>query len=147
MTGENETTGEGELADYLGYALKRVTSLVQGDLVQVLTPFQLRITSFSALTVIVGRPGLTQTELAETLSIERSNLVQIIDGLAGNGWIERTAVAGDRRYYALVPTEEGVALLARVRAAVRDHETRVFRALNAREKAELGRLLAKIRTA
>jgi DNA-binding MarR family transcriptional regulator len=136
---------EGELADYLGYALKRVTSLVQGDLVQVLAPFQLRITSFSALTVIVGRPGLTQTELAETLSIERSHLVQIIDGLAGNGWIERTAVAGDRRHYALLPTEEGVALLESARAAVRDHEARVFRALAARERAELGPLLAKIR--
>lgn len=146
MTDDTGTAREGELADYLGYALKRVTSLVQADLVQVLAPFQLRITSFSALTVIVGRPGLTQTELAETLSIERSNLVQIIDGLAGNGWIERAPVAGDRRYYALMPTAEGVSLLARARAAVRDHEARIFAALTQREKAGLARLLAKIRS-
>lgn len=134
------------LKDLLGYNLKRVLSLVQSDLSRVLGEFQLRAVSFSALSVVVQSPGINQTELAEVLKIERSNLVQIIDELAGRKLIARTPVPGDRRRHALMPTVEGQTLQATAQAAVMDHEERVFQMLTDKERAELLRLLRKVRS-
>jgi len=133
------------LKDLLGYNLKRVLSLVQTDLSRVLGAFQLRAVSFSALSVVVQSPGINQTQLAEVLKIERSNLVQIIDELAGRKLIARTPVPGDRRRHALMPTVDGQALLAAAQTAVIDHEQRVFQMLTAKERTEMLRLLRKVR--
>lgn len=133
------------LKDLLGYNIKRVLSLVQTDLSRVLGEFQLRAVSFSALSVVVQSPGINQTELAEVLKIERSNLVQIIDELAGRKLIARTPVPGDRRRHALMPTVDGQTLQAAAQAAVMDHEDRVFQMLTDNERADLLRLLRKVR--
>ena len=89
--------------------------------------------------------GLTQTQLADALQIERSNLVTIIDELAGRGLILRTAVVGDRRRYSLLPTEAGKDLAVAARAKVEEHEARLFGCLTATERRELQRILRKFR--
>lgn len=135
-----------DLTGYVGYNLKRVLSLVQADLAQVLGTFDLRAVSFSALSIVVRRPGINQTQLAEALKIERSNLVQLIDELSDRALLARTPVAGDRRRYALMPTTAGKTLCARAEAAVAEHEARVFSMLDADERGTLLTLLRKIRT-
>ena len=89
------------LSAFIGYAMKRALSIVQADFASALSDYDLRAVSFSALSIIVGEPGLTQTQLADALQIERSNLVTIIDELAGRGLIIRAPVAQDRRRHAL----------------------------------------------
>ena len=136
---------DADLRGYIGYNLKRTLSLVQADLSQVLGALGLRAVSFSALSVVVRNPGINQTQLAEALKIERSNLVQLIDELSARGLLARTPVPGDRRRHALMATAEGQALLDRAEAAVAGHEARVFAMLDAGEKAMLLALLRKIR--
>ena len=41
--------------------------------------------------------GLTQTELAETLDIERASLGRLLDRLEANGWVQREPCRRDRR--------------------------------------------------
>lgn len=142
---EKARPADTDLTRFIGYNLKRALSLVQADLAQVLAALELRAVSFSALSIVVRNPGINQTQLAEALKIERSNLVQLIDELAGRGLLARTPVAGDRRRYALMPTTAGMALCAHAEAAVAAHETRVFSMLNAGEKETLLALLRKIR--
>lgn len=146
MDSMQDAPTDGRLSAFLGYNLKRALSVVQADLAQALAQFQLRATSFSALLIVVERPGINQTELAEALMIERSNLVQIIDSLAGRGLIERTPFPGDRRRHALMPTAEGEKLAEQARAVVSDHEDRVFGMLTPRERTDLHRLLTKVRS-
>ncbi len=134
-----------DLTGYIGYNLKRALSLVQADLAQVLGTLELRAVSFSALSIVVRNPGINQTQLAEALKIERSNLVQLIDELSARALLARTPVAGDRRRYALMPTMAGKTLCARAEAAVAEHEARVFSMLDPGEKATLLALLGKIR--
>jgi DNA-binding MarR family transcriptional regulator len=136
---------DGILTGFIGYNLKRALSIVQSDLAQVLAGHDLRTVSFSALSIVVGRPGLTQTQLAEALQIERSNLVTIIDELAGRNLILRAPVAHDRRRHALMPTPAGKKLAAAVQASVVDHERRLFAGLTPAERAELQRILHKFR--
>ncbi len=143
---EEALPADAELTGYIGYNLKRALSLVQADLSQVLGALELRAVSFSALSIVVRNPGINQTQLAEALKIERSNLVQLIDELSGRALLARTPVAGDRRRYALMPTTAGKTLCARAEAAVAAHEARVFSMLDAGEKATLLALLRKIRT-
>lgn len=136
-----------KLSDFTGYSLKRATSIVLGDLAEVLKAHDLRAVSFSALLIIVEQPGLTQTQLAETLQIERSNLVTILDALSRRKLMIRAPVAHDRRRHALMPTPAGKALAETVRRDVMAHEDRLFAGLTAAEHAELRRLLRKFRKA
>ena len=136
---------DSDLTQLVGYNLKRVVNLMQADLSAVLAAFGLRIISFSALMVVVKNPGINQTQLAEILDIERSNLVQIIDELSGRSLMARTPVAGDRRRHALMPTTEGLQVYAKAHDAVVAHEARVFGMLNTGERDTLRSILRKIR--
>jgi len=136
---------DSQLSGYIGYGMKRALSIVQADLARVLTEFDLRAVSFSALSIIVGDPGQTQTQLADTLQIERSNLVTIIDELARRGLIIRAPVAHDRRRYALMPTAAGRKLAGEAQQKVAAHERDLFACLTATECAELQRILKKFR--
>lgn len=137
---------DSELTGYIGYNLKRVLSLVHADLTQVLGALDLRVVSFSVLSIVVRNPGINQTQLADALKIERSNLVQLIDELSAKSLLARTPVAGDRRRYALMPTTTGKGLFAKAEKAVAEHEARVFSMLDGAEKANLIALLRKVRT-
>lgn len=133
------------LTGYIGYGMKRALSITQADLARVLAGYQLRAVSFSALSIIVAEPGLNQTQLADTLQVERSNLVMIIDELARRGLIIRAPVAHDRRRHALMPTAAGRSLAAAAQRDVTAHERDLFACLTAAERAELQRILKKFR--
>ena len=145
--GDNLQTAaaDSHLSAFVGYGMKRALAIVQADLARVLAEFGLRAVSFSALSIIVGEPGLTQTRLADALQIERSNLVTIIDELAERGLIIRAPVAHDRRRHALMPTTAGRKLAAAAQQGVADHERKLFACLTAAECAELQRILQKFR--
>lgn len=133
------------LSEFIGYAMKRALSIVQADLSRVLGGFGLRAVSFSALSIVVAQPGLTQTQLAEALQIERSNLVTILDELSGRGLIIRAPVAQDRRRHALMATAAGKKLAQSAQAAVETHEREIFACLSPEEQHELKRILTKFR--
>ncbi|OYU20282.1 MAG: MarR family transcriptional regulator [Rhodobacteraceae bacterium PARR1] len=146
-THDNAAGIDSPLTHYLGYAMKRALSIVQADLSRVLAGFGLRAVSFSALSIIVARPGLTQTQLADALQIERSNLVTLIDELAGRGLIVRAPVAQDRRRHALMPTASGKKLAAEAKEGVTAHERALFSCLTAQEQEDLRHMLTKFRQA
>lgn len=135
------------LSGFIGYTMKRALSIVHADFSRTLAEYNLRAVSFSALTIIVGEPGLTQTQLADSLQIERSNLVTIIDELAGRNLILRAPVAQDRRRHALMPTTAGKQLAAAAYDRVAEHERQLFACLSPTECQELQRILRKFRKA
>ena len=132
------------LSQFMGYNMKRALSVVQADLTPVLAEFGLRAVSYSALLVIVRTPGISQSDLADVLHIEKSNLVQLIDDLAQRGLVTRSAVPGDRRRHALIPAEAGIVLAKAATSAVQAHEDRVFAALSMVERATLVALLRRV---
>lgn len=142
---EQEAEPDRHLSTFIGYAMKRALSIVQADFAKTLAEYDLRAVSFSALSIIVGEPGLTQTQLADALQIERSNLVTIIDELAGRNLIVRAPVAQDRRRHALMPTTAGKQLAAVAKASAIEHERRLFACLTDEERTELQRILQKFR--
>src|SRR6056297_2958703 len=67
------------LRGFTGYTMKRAFNEIQGDVNTALAPHGLRMLSFSALSIIADNPGLRQSQIAEALSIERANLVIVVD--------------------------------------------------------------------
>jgi len=134
-----------DLEDLVGYNLKRAYVILHADFRATLEEDDLAPRVFSALSLVVQYPNITQSELARMLGIERSGLVAIVDALETRGYLMRTTVPGDRRVQALVPTSVGAQAYAAAVAAVRAHEDRMLADLTAEEVAQLIALLKKIR--
>ena len=129
---------------FVGYNVKRVYIAIQTDFLASLEEFGLRATTFSALSLIVAQPDMTQSQLAAALSIERSGVVLIVDELEGRDLITRNKVPRDRRTYALRATLSGVQLQGKAAAKVQAHEDRMLAGLSDAERADLLRMLALI---
>lgn len=157
MTGDGENScGAAELAasaaepmekldQLIGYNMKRVYILVQNDFRQVLTDDDISPRMFSVLSMSVESHGITQSEVARQLGIERSGLVSIIDDMERRGLLRRMPVEGDRRAQALHPSEEGRAVYKRALSAVFEHEERFFSVLSQQERELLLGMLMRVR--
>lgn len=126
-----------QLRALVGYGVKRAHSAIMGDVERVLERFELRRTTFSALSVVSANAGIRQSELAEVLAIERPNLVAILDELKRAGLVERVRDGADRRAYLLTVTGVGDARLAEARAALEAYDARLTAGMNAAERAAL----------
>jgi DNA-binding MarR family transcriptional regulator len=82
------------------------------------------------LRVVLERPGLLQSQLADALSIARATATRTVDGLVRLELVERRATEGDGREVAVYPTAAG----RRLRNAL----TEASGAVTARLKASLG---------
>jgi DNA-binding MarR family transcriptional regulator len=99
----------------LGYRLRRAQLAVFAEFATAFRELAIRPADYSALVVIADNPGRRQADLALALTMQRANLVALIDGLEARGLVERRPVAGDRRSNALFLTSEGEAFTARAR--------------------------------
>ena len=144
--GTDLETESSDLEDLIGYNLKRAYVIVQTDFRKTLGDDGMSARVFSALSLCVRFPNITQSELARMMGIERSGLVAIVDELEAKNHLRRAPVPGDRRVQALVPTDEGRRAYTEAIEAVRAHEDRLFADMSAEEKETLLALLKKIRT-
>lgn len=138
--------GHSDLERLIGYNLKRAYVILSTDFRRALGEDGFSPRDFSALSLIVQFEGITQSELARKLGIERSGLVAIIDHLEHRGFVLRQPVPGDRRVQALAPTETGKSAYFHAREVVRSHEAALLCHLSPNEIETLIGLLQKIRS-
>ncbi|MDF1728248.1 MAG: MarR family transcriptional regulator [Sulfitobacter sp.] len=136
---------DSDLEDLIGYNLKRAYVIVRTDFRDSLGEDGLSARVFSALSLTVRYPHISQSELARMMGIERSGLVAVVDELEQKGYLVRATVPGDRRVQALLPTEAGTEAYRRAIEQVRAHEDRLFANLSPAEQQTLLSLLKKIR--
>ncbi|WP_420132447.1 MarR family winged helix-turn-helix transcriptional regulator [Rhodopseudomonas sp.] len=135
----------GELAELLGYALKRAQLRVFEDFLQSVAPVQLTPAQFSVLLLLDANPGRNQTEIATTLGILRPNFVAMLDALESRGLCVRTRSPNDRRSHILMLTDKGRATLARAKKLVASqHEARLVELIGEDNRTALLAMLAKI---
>lgn len=136
--------GDEALRGFVGYNVKRAMVAFQGDLRVVLEPLGLRTVTFSALTLVDEKPGLSQSQLAQALAVERPNLVAVIDELSGRGLMTRERVPTDRRTYALHLTEEGRRILVKATADISASEEKRLAGFTPAERDLLVKMLNQI---
>jgi len=142
--GKDDQLSETQLRQFIGYEMKMAYLLVQDDMVRILKPTGLRIVTFSALSIVVENPDISQTQLAQALQIERSGVVVIVDELENADLISRNKVEGDRRSYALRATLKGRNLWSRTEKRVHEHEDDILSGLTGAEREMLKALLVRI---
>ena len=135
----------GELAELLGYSLKRAQLKVFEDFLRCVAPLQLTPAQFSVLLLLDRNPGRNQTEIANTLGILRPNFVSMLDALESRGLCTRMRSTNDRRSHILVLTDKGRAVLARAKKLVATkHEARLNELLGPANRVALLEMLSKI---
>jgi len=112
----------GVLNERLGYFIRRVQVWVFQDFIAQLSALDLSPAQFSVLAVIAANAGLSQSELAGTLGIERARLVRLLHMLEQRGLTQRLPCDADGRRHALRLTREGQRILARAKALSERHE-------------------------
>ncbi len=97
------------------------------------------------LTRVNRRPGMSQSELADMMEIEKAPAGKIVDRLEEKGWIERRAEPSDRRIKRIYLTGQG----ARVHAAIAPLADATVRdalaGLTLSEQARLVGLMSKVK--
>lgn len=101
----------------------------------------LSIPQFDLLSTLTEQEGISQSELAERLYVTKGNVSGLVDRLVQAGLVERRAIAGDRRSYAMHLTPEGRRLAEAGIASQRDFVASTLGKLESGDLAELDRLV------
>jgi DNA-binding MarR family transcriptional regulator len=134
----------GTLGDLLGYHLRRAQVATFQNFAKVLDDWNISPGQVGVLALVKANSGINQTRIGNTLGIDRSTLVAVIDRLEERDLIARTPSPTDRRSHALVLTDEGERYLAKLLPQVHEHERQIATKLSADERATLIALLSKV---
>jgi DNA-binding MarR family transcriptional regulator len=134
----------GILPDLVGYHLRRAQVAVFQDFAREMASFGVTPGQFGVLQVIAANPGLSQSELAKAIGVDRSTVVAVIDRLEQQDLVVRAKSPTDRRSHALQLSQTGARLVEELAGRVRRHEDRIAAALSPRERTRLIELLKKI---
>jgi DNA-binding MarR family transcriptional regulator len=101
----------------------------------------LSIAQFDLLSTLTENEGLSQSEVAARLYVTKGNVSGLVDRLEQSGLVERRAIAGDRRSFALHLTDEGRRLADAGLKAQRDFVADTLGVLPEGDLAELDRVV------
>lgn len=109
--------GKGYLteADELVFLLEEVPRKLRKNFDATTAKFGLSRTQWRALGYIFRTPGLTQTELAKHLEMERASVGHVIDQLEKAEYVERRSAVGNRRVWALHLRPKAIEILPSLR--------------------------------
>ena len=119
----------GVLNDRLGYFARRVQVWIFQDFIRRLAPIDISPAQFSVLAVISCNRGLSQSELAAALGIERARLVRLLHRLEQRGLTQRLPSSADGRRHVLRLTREGQRMLGRAKTLSEQHEAKLMQRL------------------
>lgn len=129
--------------DRLVFLLEEVTRRLRRSFDTSVEQFGLTRTQWRALAYLYRTPGLTQTELAMELDLERASVGQAIDRLEELILVERRSAKNDRRVWHIHLMPAAVELLPKLRA---EADAVYGRLLAGIESKELDRLSATLAT-
>lgn len=145
MEGEVEELDQGILPELISRQT-RITHLAIFRLAeQALADLGITPQQFALLVVVQRNPGSRQSLLARARGLDKSTLVPMIDRLERDGYLERRALATDRRIKTIWITLRGEEVLQSAIPLVRRLDDRIGAHLTDGERTELLRLLEKIR--
>ena len=111
------------LSNLPGYLLRRASASALADLNQRLAEIDINHTDVSLLILIGANPGVTQSDAARVLGIQRANMAGLIARIEGRGWLLRERLDGRSQALSLSP--EGERMLERAWAIVSTFEARM----------------------
>ena len=104
------------LSRNFGFLLNDVARLMRTAYDRRIRKLGLTRAQWWVLTHLYRGNGVSQTELAETLEIEKPTLGRLLDRLEAKGWVRREHDASDRRVWRVHLTDEVAPALRTMRA-------------------------------
>lgn len=130
------------LKDHIGFAAHRaILVLMRGFVAQT---EGVRPVTFNALVLIGANPGITQSQLASALMLDKGTTTHLLIDLEEAGWIERRTLLKDRRWKGVYLSPSGVREAAKLKAAVLQLADRVHSLYTPEEHRQLLELLNRI---
>ncbi|WNI20620.1 MarR family winged helix-turn-helix transcriptional regulator [Streptomyces sp. ITFR-16] len=126
------------------YLMSKTGKTARSRLAERLAERGLRLRHMAVLAALADFGPHVQRELAARLSIDRSDIVKIVDELGAAGLVERERDTGDRRRVTVTVTPAGRTLLDGLQAEALDVQDTVLAPLNARERKQLTALLKRV---
>ena len=145
LTGEINDLELGDLPNMVGIEL-RICQIIADRALSNASTIPVSPGLFTILSLIQKNPGQKQITLAETVKLDRSSLVPIIDQCEKSGWLKRLPYPGDRRAHAIHLTKKGVATLNQLEQSVLLLEQRITEGLGEANKNLLLSLLKNLQT-
>jgi DNA-binding MarR family transcriptional regulator len=140
MTGAATTPDEVPMSTLLAGLGRDATARVR----RAIRPLGLGAQQYLVLTQLQVLRQTSQTELAQALGIDRSNLATIAADLCDRGLAERTRDEADRRRYVLRLSQSGEELLRRTQGAIAAAEDDLLAPLDGDERQRLYTLLRRV---
>jgi DNA-binding MarR family transcriptional regulator len=141
ITGQRDSDGEETLSEAFWSVARQLRHTSQ----ETLAPWDITPSQFRALRVLMRRGVMRLSELSEHLHIAARSTTEVVDALETRGLVERRPDPDDRRATLAVLTEHGTSVLDAIRAARGTEAERFFDKLSATDRANLARILRKLR--
>jgi DNA-binding MarR family transcriptional regulator len=132
------------LDELVGYSLRRAQVAMFIAFDEATKGVDITPPRFTSLVLIGANPGMSQSLLGEILGIARSGAKMLVDWMEARGLVERRNHKGDARAWGLHLTVEGERMVRAMKRRVLAVERERTASLEARERRELLRLLAKL---
>ncbi|HUQ60908.1 MarR family winged helix-turn-helix transcriptional regulator [Lentzea sp.] len=139
MSTEPSTTADPH--EVLGYLLKHATLKLTALTDAALEPLGIDSKEFGTLRVLAHREPASQLQVAQTLGIDRTTMVALLDVLERKGVITRRPDPADRRRNVVALTDQGMRTYDAARVAHRKAETAFLAGISPNATDQLRRTL------
>ncbi|MEO2176423.1 MAG: MarR family transcriptional regulator [bacterium] len=109
-------------------------------------PLQLSRARWRVMAYVSRTPGISQTELSDSIECSRMAISSLLDRMQAAGLIERRNVHNDRRVRAVFLTENGTGLIRKMNDLAANVLQEVFAGTSTDEREQLRSLLETIKT-
>ena len=131
--------------DFIGAVIADVARLLRTAFDRRVRTLGITRAQWLVLTRLHRHPGVSQSELADLMEVERASAGRMIDRLEANGWVERRAQDGDRRVKRVYLTPEAERVHRRIWRVAEATVDDALADLSAREGAQLRALLGRVK--
>ncbi len=126
------------------YLLGRLGREARRQFTQVLSAWELQASHYGVLLLLQAIGQASQQHLAQSLMIDRANMVALLDTLEQRGFIHRQVDTRDRRRHVVKLTEVGHMELQHILQAREQVDEAFFAGLDNEEQEMLHQLLVKL---
>jgi len=136
-----DSVGDESLSEAFWDVARRLREMSQ----ETLAPWDITPAHLRALRMLKRHGTVRLSVLSDHLHIAPRSTTEVVDALESRGLVRRRADPGDRRATLVEVTEQGTGVLDAIRAARGTEAERVFGQLSETDRADLARILRKLR--
>jgi DNA-binding MarR family transcriptional regulator len=134
-----------DLDHFLPYRLSRLSNQISRGIARTYEEkYGLSVTEWRVIAILGRFPGISATEVTEKSAMDKVAVSRAVRRLIEAGRIRRQANDNDRRAKHLYLSPEGQAVFDAIVPAALAYEQRLLEALDAEERKQLDRVLARL---